>query len=86
MRGYRCFRAAIGWPSATALGEESLAEKPRQGRQKVFVGALCRPPRRAQLYGVSTLYPRLFAVGHTMPALTGLARREQVTEPINRST
>ena len=70
VRGYRCFRAAIGWPSATALGEESLAEKPRQGRQKVFVGALWRPPRRAQLYRV---YPRLFAVGHTMPALAGLA-------------
>ena len=72
MRGDRCFRAAIGWPSATALGEESLAEKPRQGRQKVFVGALCRPPRRTQLYGMRP-YPRLFAVGHTMPALAGLA-------------
>jgi hypothetical protein len=50
-----------------------MLKKPGQGRQKVFAGALCRPPRRAQLYGVSTLYPRLFAVGHRMSALTGLA-------------
>ena len=77
MRGDRCFRAAIGWPSATALGEESLAEKPRRGRQKVFTGALCRPPRRAQLYRV---YPRLFAVGHRMPPLTGLAWQEHLTK------
>jgi hypothetical protein len=34
----RPVRAAITAPSATALGDESLAEKPRQGRQRVFVG------------------------------------------------
>jgi len=34
----RPVRAAITWPSAIALGAESLAEKPRQGRPRVSAG------------------------------------------------
>ena len=43
-------RAAITAPSATALGDESLAGEAPPGATESIRRALCRPLRRAQLY------------------------------------
>jgi hypothetical protein len=53
------------WDNGFAL------KKPREGRHKVSSQGYAAPDR-ARLDGFR-LYPRLFAVGQTMSALTGLA-------------
>jgi hypothetical protein len=73
------------WPSANSAGTTvSRSKKPLEGRQKVFSQRYAAPDG-APLDELR-IYPRLFAVGQTMSALTGLAREEYVTVFTDSST